>query len=268
MNDGLIVATVACFLNTLTIVVVCIWLQCSGSLKVVPETDEKGFFSNISVYVSGNQFEHVKLALFYSVIGVTFHSVYALHIIIKPDPVGGKWRWQREMSKALACVFLSMFVYWMSHRNRKLRQWRPLHIMVGMTATMLFLDLAEECASYGDDEYEWVIYVFPLAIDFKMYVLIHTWSNLTSAKTDYLIEQDRYYRQLARQVDLSAVEPLRSQQGGYEELSGRHEEDLSQVETRDGGEPRRESYETFNEREQVKEQQGRNSREHRRESTA
>lgn len=59
-----------------------------------------------------------------------------------------------------------------------------------MIATIFFLDMAEECASYGSDEFLWVAYVFPLAIDFKMYLFIHTWSDLMAAKNEYLGEYE------------------------------------------------------------------------------
>lgn len=66
--------------------------------------------------------------------------------------------------------------------------------MLWMIATMFFLDIAEECASYGSDEFIWVVYVFPLAIDFKMYLFIHTWSDLMTAKNEYLIECENLLR--------------------------------------------------------------------------
>ena len=55
-----------------------------------------------------------------------------------------------------------------------------------MIFTCLFLDLAEECASYGEVDDHVVQYVFPLAIDFKMFVLIHAISDVQAAKKEFL----------------------------------------------------------------------------------
>ena len=66
--------------------------------------------------------------------------------------------------------------------------------MLWMISTSLFLDLAEECYSYGsENDDNLVLYGFPLAIDFKMFVLIHALNDVISAKKKHLLELQENY---------------------------------------------------------------------------
>ncbi|XP_031567419.1 uncharacterized protein LOC116302290 [Actinia tenebrosa] len=195
-------ATAACLLTSLTLAIVCVRLKCSGSSNRIPcepndnqVPDSKGF-ENVSVYISGEKFHHTKLLLFYSIVAVTYHTVLALHLTtVTPHTKESYYQIARESFKAFGCISLGMFGMWMCHKRRRIRSWRSLHVMLWMIATMFFLDMAEECANYGiGDEFIWVTYVFPLAIDFKMYLFIHTWSDLMVAKNEYLVECENLLR--------------------------------------------------------------------------
>ena len=58
--------------------------------------------------------------------------------------------------------------------------------------TLLALDLVEETFEHDNTAKDPLqIYALPLAIDFKTYVIIHTFSDLAEAKTEYRRELRR-----------------------------------------------------------------------------
>ena len=66
------------------------------------------------------------------------------------------------------------------------RCWRDLNVMFWTVLALLALDLVEETFEHdytAKDPLQ--IYMLPLAIDFKTYIIIHTYSDLTMAKSEY-----------------------------------------------------------------------------------
>lgn len=184
--DELYLSTGAVVLTCLTVFVTYLVLVYSGERNSHVPFDEKGPLDNISSYIAATSLRHMRLLLFYSITAVTYHFVFALHLSTVNE--FDRQRLVREGAKGVTCIFLALFATWGNHRQRKLRSWRSLHVMLWMIFTCLFLDLVEECASYGQVDDNLVQYVFPLAIDFKMFVLIHAISDVRAAKKEYLAE--------------------------------------------------------------------------------
>ena len=65
-------------------------------------------------------------------------------------------------------------------------------MMFWVVLALLALELVEETFEHDNIAKDSLqVYALPLAIDFKTYVIIHTFSDMTSAKTDYRRELRR-----------------------------------------------------------------------------
>jgi hypothetical protein len=56
---------------------------------------------------------------------------------------------------------------------------------------LVFLELIEETFEHSNSQKDLLLNALPLAIDFKIYVLIHTFSDTIAAKNDYRQELRR-----------------------------------------------------------------------------
>ena len=72
------------------------------------------------------------------------------------------------------------------------RCWRDLNVMLWNVLALVFLELIEETFEHSNSHKDPLqLYALPLAIDFKIYVLIHTFSDTKAAKNDYRQELRR-----------------------------------------------------------------------------
>ena len=62
-----------------------------------------------------------------------------------------------------------------------------------MMVALMVKDFLEEFASYDQEHDILVLYIFPLAIDFKVFVLIYGYNKISATKTKYLLEHQREY---------------------------------------------------------------------------
>lgn len=76
-------------------------------------------FEDITSYLAGEQVSHLRVLLFYSICAASYHSLLTIRLSTRKEmdifqPV-------REGCKGVACISLTVFMFWMSHKHRKLR---------------------------------------------------------------------------------------------------------------------------------------------------
>lgn len=81
-------------------------------------------FEDIAYYMAGEKVGHLRILLFYSICAVSYHFLLTMKIIFTGFP-GDVYQPVREGCKGLACISLTVFMFWMSHENRKLRYKNP-----------------------------------------------------------------------------------------------------------------------------------------------
>lgn len=142
-------------------------------------------FKDIVSYMAGDQVGHLRVLLFYSIGAASYHFLVTIRVSLHDGEID-LFQPVREGCKGVACLSLTVFMFWMSHKQRKLRCWRDLNVMFWTVMSLLALDLIEETFEHDYKEKDPLqIYMLPLAIDFKTYVIIHTFSDLTTAKSEY-----------------------------------------------------------------------------------
>ena len=146
-------------------------------------------FKDISCYMAGEKVGHIRILLFYSICAMSYHFLFTMKIIFAGIEVD-VYQPVREGSKGFACMSLTVFMFWMSHEYRKLRCWRDLNVMFWNVLAMVFLELIEETFEHAHKD-PLQLYALPLAIDFKIYVLIHTYSDTVAARNEYRQELRR-----------------------------------------------------------------------------
>ena len=77
-------------------------------------------FEDISGYLAGEQVGHLKILLFYSICAISYHFLFTMKIIFVGITVD-VYQPVREGCKGVACMSLTVFMFWMSHEYRKLR---------------------------------------------------------------------------------------------------------------------------------------------------
>ncbi|CAB3988201.1 Hypothetical predicted protein [Paramuricea clavata] len=140
-------------------------------------------FEDIASYVAGEKVGHLKILLFYSISAVSYHFLMTMKITFNGIEEVDTLMPVREGCKGLACMSLTVFMFWMSHEDRKLRCWFYLYVMFWNVLALVSLELIEETFEHGNSNREPLqLYALPLAIDFKIYVLIHTYSDIVAAR--------------------------------------------------------------------------------------
>ena len=77
-------------------------------------------FEDIACYLAGEKVGHLRILLFYSICAVSYHFLLTMEIIFNGMTVD-LYQPVREGCKGLACMSLTVFMFWMSHEHRKLR---------------------------------------------------------------------------------------------------------------------------------------------------
>ena len=77
-------------------------------------------FEDISSYMAGENVGHLRILLFYSICATSYHFLLTMKIIINGVPAD-VYQPVREGCKGVACISLTFFMFWMSHKHRKLR---------------------------------------------------------------------------------------------------------------------------------------------------
>ena len=77
-------------------------------------------FKGITSYMVGENVGHLRILLFYSICATSYHFLLTMKIIINGANVD-VYQPVREGCKGVACISLTVFMFWMSHKHRKLR---------------------------------------------------------------------------------------------------------------------------------------------------
>ena len=79
-------------------------------------------FKGITSYMAGENVGHLRILLFYSISAASYHFLLTMKIIINGDTdTVDVYQPVREGCKGVACISLTVFLFWMSHKHRKLR---------------------------------------------------------------------------------------------------------------------------------------------------
>ena len=77
-------------------------------------------FKGITSYMAGENVGDLRILLFYSICATSYHFLLTMKIIINGANVD-VYQPVREGCKGVACISLTVFMFWMSHKHRKLR---------------------------------------------------------------------------------------------------------------------------------------------------
>ena len=82
-------------------------------------------FKGITSYMAGENVGHLRILLFYSISAASYHFLLTMKIIINDSDsdtdTADVYQPVREGCKGVACISLTVFMFWMSHKHRKLR---------------------------------------------------------------------------------------------------------------------------------------------------
>ena len=85
-----------------------------------PQSVSTQRFRDIITYMAGNEVSHLRVLLFYSIGATSYHFLVTMRVILR----GGNmdvYQPVREGCKGVACLSLTIFMFWMSHEQRRLR---------------------------------------------------------------------------------------------------------------------------------------------------
>ena len=77
-------------------------------------------FKDTTSYMAGEDVSHIRVLVFYSICAISYHFLLAIRVFMRGGEID-VLQPVREGCKGLACASLTVFMFWMSHRNRKLR---------------------------------------------------------------------------------------------------------------------------------------------------
>jgi hypothetical protein len=95
--------------------------QQNNLVNEVPQHRSMNMFEDIASYVAGEKVGHLRILLFYSISAVSYHFLLTMKIISNDIEEVDTYQPVREGCKGLACMSLTVFMFWMSHEDRKLR---------------------------------------------------------------------------------------------------------------------------------------------------
>ncbi|XP_046848306.1 uncharacterized protein LOC124441881 isoform X2 [Xenia sp. Carnegie-2017] len=138
---------------------------------------ETTVFERITAYLAGENVGHSRILLFYSICAISYHSLLTVYSDNNREKI-------RESCKGFACLILTVFMFWMNRDRRELRCWFALNLMIWNVLALVCLELIGEAFQHKkpENDKKLQLYVLPLAIDFKIYVLIHTYNDIQAAK--------------------------------------------------------------------------------------
>ncbi|XP_028411332.1 uncharacterized protein LOC114533896 isoform X2 [Dendronephthya gigantea] len=158
--------------------------KCSPAQGTTSTSNEQNDnrWKDLIEYMAGENVGDLRILLFYSICAVSYHLLLTLKVTFGGIHVD-VYQPVREALKGLACVSLTVFMLWLSRKDRKLRCWFKLNLMLGNVIALICLELIEETFEHSFAHKDPLkLYALPLAIDFKTYVFVHSYTHVVSER--------------------------------------------------------------------------------------